>query len=169
MKLIGEYNKRIKSDKDIGNFLELLYDKTIEYKNPNILELGTWIGSSTITFLRAIDEVGGKLLSVDNRKYKIMDELKNNNVEFIIQDSKNFKNNDKFDIILIDTIHTYNQVKEECNMIKSLIKTGTKIFFHDTIFKPEIIPAIIEFTNSIKCNIKKYIENKGLWEVTILK
>ena len=73
--------------------------------------------------------------------------------------------NKKFDIILVDTIHTYEQVKAECQMIEHLLKPKTIILFHDTKFKPEIIPAIIEFTNKHNKVIFLHETNNGLWEV----
>lgn len=170
MNIKEEFKKRIESDEDIGNFLPLLHDKVLDYSEPEILEFGTWKGSSTLAFLNAIKEVGGHLTSVDNRHYKIRETLKNNkNVTFIIQDSRTFESSKKYDIILVDTIHSYEQVKAECEVIKTLIKPGTLIFFHDTIFKFVITAAIDEFIERTDCIVTKHTEGKGMWEVEILK
>lgn len=50
------------------------------------------------------------------------------------------------DILLIDTDHTYVQVKEELKLHASRI--NKYIIFHDTYSFPEIVPAIIEFLNT---------------------
>lgn len=168
MDIEQRYNERILADKDIGNFLELLYTKAKEIPECKILEFGTWQGSSCLAFALAAQENNGHVTSVDNRRYKIQEELKHNRfVAFAIQDSTTFTSNEKYDIILIDTIHSYDQVQKECKVIEPLLKCGTKIFFHDTVFKPEIIPAIQQFLDKHEYYLIKYPENKGMWEVEI--
>jgi len=168
MNIKDELLRRILTDKDIGNFLPMLHDRALDFVGPEILEFGTWKGSSSIAFLNAIEKVGGHLTSLDIKSFPIAEKLADNHADFLIQDSRTFESDKQYDIILVDSYHNYKQVKAECLVIDKIIKEGTIIFFHDPIYKPEIQPAINEFISNHKCTVKKYPENKGMWEVEIL-
>ena len=64
----------------------------------------------------------------------------------------------------IDTEEQYGY-----KVIEPLIKKGTKIFFHDTVFRQEICQAIDQFVRSHNCKVIKYPECYGMWEVEILQ
>lgn len=168
VKELSNYMHKINTD--TFNFIPYFYTLAKTFECPNILEFGVGPGESTVSFLSAVSENGGKLISIDIRDCEnIRTQFKHLPFwKFIKMKSDDFDSNEKYDIILIDTLHTYNQVKKECNLIKKFLKKGTYILFHDIIFKPEINLAIQEFLQEIKyISYIEFKEHHGLGVVII--
>lgn len=163
--------ERMDGDKDIGNHLGILYFNLKNKKNLRILEFGTFKCSSTMVFLLTCIESGGKITTVDISKNSFVKELEIfKEFEFINIDSKEFKSDEKFDVIFIDSKHTYKQIKKECEIIEPLLKQDSIIFFHDTnhnIHKEEVKSAVNEFIKSHNCESYEYKIGNGLTKVIL--
>ncbi len=169
-KLKERLKEKSESDDDIGNFLEMLYKIVLENPKSEILEFGVSDrGSSTTAFLLGCHEVGGHLTSVDKRSCDNINKIvgDDNHWTFLKMDSKQFTSKKKFDICLIDSEHSYEQVKAECNVLDKVMKKRSIIFFHDTTMMPQITKAINEFMKRHNCFTSKLKEKNGMWAVEL--
>lgn len=102
-------------------------------KDSIVLELGTRYGVSTSAFAHNAKYV--YTVDIDDCSKYIPEEI--DNVEFIQGNSLEINYNkyigDKVDVVLIDTIHTYEQVVAEYNRVKLL--NPDVIIFHDMQIK----------------------------------
>ncbi len=110
------------------NFLCKQYVK----KNTRILELGCFNGVSSELFSEYSDSVA----CVDIEFYPEMQKVVKNrkNIRFFKQDSIEFLNNikyDEYDLIYIDTVHSYDHVKKEISIAYQKLKEGSYICGHD--------------------------------------
>ena len=168
-----EYAKVKNTKSDINEHLEVLYSLGTECDT--ITEVGVRSGVSTRAFLRTRKkltcydiESNQEVLSIIERAK--LDGIDVNFIESNILDTEI----EKTDLLFIDSLHTYKQLKEE------LLLHGNKakkyIVFHDTITfglkneindnseKEGLIPAIMEFLEeNSNWKIKKfYTNNNGL-------
>lgn len=169
------YNKRCEETSDINEHLPTLYKLAKECKT--IAEFGVRTVVSSFAFAYANPE---KYICVDIEKHPNVDvflELcknENINVEFHLCDSRKFEL-DPVDLIFIDTLHTYSQLKEELKVLGN--KAKKYLVFHDTISfgstnehnidtgeKSGLVPAISEFLkeNSHWKELRTYSNNNGL-------
>lgn len=68
---------------------------------------------------------------------------------------------DFFDMIFIDGLHTYDQVKADCNNYYSKLKTGGVFSGHDYNIIEGVKRAVDEFAD--KCNKKVQFTNNDVW------
>lgn len=169
------YNKRCEQKSDINEHLPTLYDLAKECKT--IAEFGVRTVVSSFAFAHARPE---KLICVDIEKHQNIDPFleickkENINVEFHLCDSRKFIM-ESVDLIFIDTLHTYTQLKEELEVLGN--KAKKYLVFHDTITfgntnehnmdtgeKKGLVPAISEFLKQNKNwkELKTYSNNNGL-------
>lgn len=113
----------------------MIYDAVKEMKAKRVMELGVGNGSSTIAFLSALEDTGGRLTSIDIVNNPWYDKRSPDKVkmagldkywEFIQMNDLDYVKNcrDKFEIILVDTDHTYSQTWAEVNAFTHLLETG---------------------------------------------
>ena len=126
----------------------------------NILEVGTHIGSSTLSLALAAKKYGGKIDTVDImdvnndefnywKKYNSQNSpkknLKNNDCEklvnFITADSKNFLKNskNKYKFIFLDGNHNSDQVYKEISSALNILDKNVIILLHDYFPKGQIL------------------------------
>lgn len=169
------YNKRCSEKSDINEHLPTLYNLAKECKT--IAEFGVRTVVSSFAFAYAKPE---KLICVDIEKHPnidiFIDLCKNENIEteFYLCDSRKFEL-DPVDLIFIDTLHTYSQLKEELEVLGN--KAKKYLVFHDTITfghanehnidtgeKTGLVPAISDFLKQNKNwkEYKTYTNNNGL-------
>lgn len=131
--------------------MELLYKHCFEFENPNIVEVGSAHGASSIILASAAKELGGKLFCIDPYPEDYLGQEKFGKYarrEFI----KNMKPyNDvythfempsieafgislsyiPFDILFIDGDHSYEGVSNDCHVLLGNLKSGGYVGFHD--------------------------------------
>lgn len=124
-----EYQKAKKTPSDINQNLYELYELAKECEI--VVEMGVRTGVSTRAFLNT----NAKLLSfdivLDQNVQKLFDIAKKygKNVQYVQADVLNIEIEDT-DLIFIDTLHTYDQLKQELKLHGN--KAKKYIAFHDT-------------------------------------
>jgi len=154
---------------EVGKLLSLL----IRSNNAKrVLELGTCLGYSAVWMAQALNETGGKLVSVEYRK-DLYETTKRNIqlaglseiVELILGDASEIINmvEGPFDIILQDSDKSlYSSMLEKCI---SLTHKNGLIIADDVLFKPMGIPE--KFSEPVHEYVKKVFADKRLYS-TIL-
>ena len=174
MKIINEqYEFQCKRNSDINEHLPIL--KKYSEECDHITEMGVRDVVSTWAFLMGNPK---KLISYDIcqiNENMILDSIKDTNIEFqfILSDTTKIEI-EETDLLFIDTLHTYEQLKVELELHGN--KSKKYIIFHDTILFGNrgergdigLNPAIIEFIEKNPHWIKHevFTNNNGL---TILK
>jgi len=128
---------------EIGKLLSILY-KYRDHIN-SFCEIGTDRGGSFFiidSFLRAINPNMGKSIAVDKSTTILRHSFeeykeKNNQVNFINVNSKNFNPDQNYDFCFIDGEHEYPGCKRD---FYKMIKYSNLIALHDIKFKDKIFP-----------------------------
>lgn len=116
-----------------------------------VLELGVRGGSSTVALLAGLEERGGTLWSVDVDPASAAVFPSHAQWRFVLADSRDERPvldaglPDELDVLFIDTIHTYEQVRDELTVWGDRVVEGGVILFHDTDSYPPIRQAISEW------------------------
>ena len=183
--------------KDHLNHISFLYEPKLDYiksfinktKNINILEFGVMHGRSTKMFLELCNELDGKLTSVDMNDHSGLFTDKRWKFIHSRDDDPNLLekiNNEKFDIIYIDSLHEPNHVKKILYMYFRYLKVGGRVFLDDVNWLPyvknsfkdseysevmnrRIFSKIIEIYYANLENIKLEISFSGTGNANILK
>jgi hypothetical protein len=119
-----------------------------------VLELGVRGGSSTVALLAGLEERGGMLWSVDVEPASAAVFPDHAQWRFVLADSRDERSvidaglPDELDVVFIDTIHTYEQVRDELAVWGDRVVPGGMILFHDTDSYPPIRRAISEWCKS---------------------
>lgn len=169
--LTKEYNSARLTKSDINEHITVLYDLAKECRS--VTEFGVRYGASTRAFLNADVRLRSYDLELDARLIKLFEQAKQlgKDVEYIKADVRNIKI-DPVDLLFIDTLHTYEQLKIELKLhANSALKY---IVFHDTYTfgltgelpndRRGLLTAILEFlseNSNWKIKIHK-INNNGL-------
>lgn len=139
------------------DFLKYVSDIT-DIKNITVVEIGAYIGNSTTMFAEkvkhviTIDPFVNNYDPNDDTCYRadiptiVYDEFKKNilpfnNITHIRKTSDEAINdllNDKFDLIYIDGVHTYEQVKKDIENYSKILKPGGLLCGHDYADKGHI-------------------------------
>jgi hypothetical protein len=130
-----------------------LYNLTRQLKAQTVVEIGLGSAESTCSFLTALKETGGKLISIDiERKPYAEEKIKQiNGLDqwvFVQQPSEQaYKTwpHGTIDILLIDGLHTYHQIKIEYHGYLPLMRPGGYILFHDS----ETIVGVRKFVKEL--------------------
>lgn len=152
---------------DINEHLPVLKELSKECRH--VTELGMRAIVSSWAFLEGLDK-GGKLVSVDNvhpneyggnlESFEKACKDKGVDFEFILGDSTKVEI-EETDLLFVDTLHTYEQVRKELQ--KHASKARKYVVFHDTTSCPEIWPAVEELIATGKFRLKvRYTHNNGL-------
>lgn len=112
-------------------------------KNAKILEVGC--GTGRLSFKLAKDFK--KIIAVDSQKNNInfcKKAFKGKNIKFIESSIKNFKTNEKFDVILLSWIglHYQEDYKEIIDTLEKLMKTGSTLIILDAYYKTEYVKIL---------------------------
>jgi Methyltransferase domain len=119
-----------------------------------VLELGVRGGSSTVALLAGLEERGGVLWSVDIDPASAAIFPGHAQWRFVLADSRDERPvvdaglPDELDVLFIDTLHTYEQVRDELAVWGDRVVPGGVILFHDTDSYPSIRHAISEWCKS---------------------
>lgn len=161
-----EYNKILEIESDIKDLLPVLYNYA--YKCDSVIELGVRTGLSTRVFLNTNLK---KLTSLDlSEDYYVRDlfnvaDIIKRNYKYIIHDSKTYPIDTNYDLLFIDTEHTFDQLSAELNHYHNYI--NKYIIIHDVFIygtlpdNPNVglLPAIFNF---ILQNSQWKIENYNI-------
>ena len=153
---------------DIHEHLQTLHMLTIELNLKNILELGTRTGESTIAFLLAAKEIGGKITSVDiDSCDEAKTKVKKLNLEkywnFIQKDDLELDWKEEIDHLFIDTSHTYDHTINEFKKFVPFVRKGGLITLHDIVSCPPVLDAINDFIKDRNdLRFYKFFHNNGL-------
>lgn len=147
-----EYDWAIKNPSDINENVSVLYDLAKECRT--VVEMGVRTGVSTRAFLNTDVKLLSFDFELDQKVQKLFNYAKNQgkDVQYIENNVLDIEVDD-CDLLFIDTLHTYDQLKQELNLHGN--KAKKYIVFHDTYtfgLKDEIgngkkglMTAIIEF------------------------
>ena len=159
------YEKCCNEPSDINQHLPVLYQLGLEVNH--ITEMGVRTGVSTSAFLNLAVNHYKTLISIDHIEDKNVTEWFNKaknlgrSATYLISSTLSI-DIEPTDLLFIDTLHTYNQLKAELSLHAN--KVRRYIVFHDTTTFPELNLAINEFLDSNKdWKIKQvYTHNNGL-------
>lgn len=155
-----------------GDIPEILKDIILRFKiHPDTaLEFGTEFGYSTTALANYFHRViGVDIFTGDIHAGLVNDhyeETKSNlkpwiNIELVKSDYKDYikDNNNRFDLIHIDIIHTYDETYE-CG--EWAINHSDVVIFHDTESFPEIKKVCIDLTYKYNLDFYNYEPSNGL-------
>lgn len=156
---------------DLITFSKLPQVKKLIGKKPNILEIGTWMGGSSWTWMAMFDpEI---LISVDSVKQDgfipVEKNRKTQRVEYLFTGSHSDKTKDAVlkilnkkgvDILFIDGDHSYEGVKKDWEMYSILAEPGGIVIFHDALYHADGSEEVDIFWNEIKGKYK-HVEIKS--------
>ena len=134
---LKEYIEYPKYKSLISKYLYLLYK--LGQNSKDILELGVLEGVSTTAFSLGLKESGGKMVSVDleilpQAKNKIEAIGANKIVTFWKENDLKFKAKpESYDLVFIDTTHSFGQTKKELKKFSKCVKPGGLLVLHDLI------------------------------------
>lgn len=160
MKTIDELWKLLKNVELIQvhpSEMELLYKHCFEFKKPNIVEVGSAHGASSIILAEAAKELGGRLYCIDNFPEDYYGQEKFGsygrkaflkNVKTYIDDGRQtlfyidgtsgtfgevteIVQDAKIDVLFIDGDHSYDGVKTDCLNLLPMLAPGGYVGFHD--------------------------------------
>ena len=138
------YQAAYATQSDIQHHLGLLFSLA----HGNVLELGTRGGVSTMALLAGVERRGGHVTSVDIEDCSGVLPA-HDQWTFVQGDSRDpvlptrlFKN---FDLILIDTEHTYEMASAELGLWWPYLNAGGVICMHDIVTFPGVGRAAREF------------------------
>ncbi len=160
---LGEtYERLCETPSDIVGHLPRFYEMVTSRDAKHVIELGTRTGVSTIAWLYALEQTGGRLTSVD---IDSMPEIGTFNHWTFIQgddlDRHIFGALDPADIVFIDTSHLYEQTLRELYLYRHLVNPGGLLVCHDTqLARPEGAPVRPAFP--VRTAIEEFCEAEGL-------
>ena len=151
-------------------------------KNGTYLEIGSWMGLSTILTANALLanlNLGAKIFAVDlwdyTEEFKNYDAVKNGNLYDIFIENVKRSNmehfivpirgksseiirhiDEMFDLIFIDGDHTFEGVYSDIDLAFSKVKSGGRVLGHDADDITGVKEAVIKFAEDNKYNYKIY-------------
>lgn len=145
MLLADRYKQLCETPSDIYEHLPKFVDLVIQTDAKYVLELGTRTGVSTVAWLYALEQTGGRLVSVDIDSHPKIGE--HPHWRFVQGDDTDPKivalvSEDAPDIVFIDTSHHYMHTRQELGIYRWVVKSGGYIVCHDTeLQRPEGAPV----------------------------
>jgi SAM-dependent methyltransferase len=145
-----------------------------DYAEGTVVELGCRYGSSTTAFLAGLQERGGHLYSIDIAD----DDVKHTRKQLGDHPQWTFIRGDShdadvaaqvpaIDVLLIDSLHTYDQVKGELALWAPKVKSGGRILLHDWEVYPGIVQIVREWAAANNVYVEWHPQSCGLVEMRI--
>jgi cephalosporin hydroxylase len=161
MTLEERYRELCATPSDIYLHLPRFVDLVLARDARHVVELGTRTGVSTIAWLYALEQTGGRLTSVDiDEKPGIGDHPHWTFIQGDDTDPELFADLEPADIVFVDTSHWYAHTLRELNLYRWLVKPGGVIVCHDTELQhPEGAPLRPAFP--VKTAIKEFVGQHG--------
>jgi cephalosporin hydroxylase len=143
-----------------------------DYAQGTVVELGCRYGSSTTAFLAGLQERGGHLYSIDISDHDVRHTRKQlgNHPQwtFMQGDSHDPDVAEQvfaIDVLLIDSLHTYEQVKGELALWAPKVRPGGRILLHDWEVYPEIVRVVKEYATAHNLYVEWHPGSCGLAEM----
>lgn len=142
------YMQHLYTQSDIQHHLGLLYSLA----RGNVLELGTRTGVSTSALLAGVEAHGGRVVSVDidprcegvAKDHPLWVFWPGSSTDAdMAQDIATYAG--PFDLLLVDTEHTFEQVTAELALWSPHMRPGGRILLHDPETFPGVRRAVTEF------------------------
>ncbi len=175
MTLTDSYRELCETPSDIYLHLPRLAEQVKRLDAQHVIELGTRSGVSTVAFLHALEQTGGRLTSIDIDPGP---ELTSDRWTFIQGDDLDpeiVSTLEPADIVFIDTSHFYDQTVRELNTYRWLVKPGGQIICHDTHLEHPIgapsrpaFPVRTAITEFCVENGFQWIEHRDCWGLGII-
>jgi cephalosporin hydroxylase len=161
MSLSDLYAQHCATPSDIYLHLPRFVAMVEELNAQHVIELGTRSGVSTIAWLHALKQTGGRLTSVDiDAKPEIGDWPHWTFIQGDDEDPELVASLEPADIVFIDTSHLYDHTVRELNTYRWLVKPGGLLVLHDTELPiPEGAPSRPLYP--VKTAVKEFIESEG--------
>ena len=161
MTLADLYAEQCNTPSDIYLHLPRFVAMVEEMNAQHVIELGTRTGVSTIAWLHALEQTGGRLTSVDIDEQPAIGEWPH--WTFIQGDDMDpgiVARLEPADIVFIDTSHLYEHTARELNTYRWLVKPGGLLVLHDTMLeRPEGAPPRPRFP--VRTAIEEFIRQEG--------
>ena len=119
-----------------------------------IVELGSYAGKSTSIIAHVVQSYDGKFITVDDFSTEDTREELKRNVERVggkyelldmkSDDAVKLFQDESIEMLFIDTVHTYDAVKKDCDLWIPKVKKGFPIFFHDYCSKYEGVKMAVD-------------------------
>lgn len=133
MSLATEYERLCNVPSDIYLHLPRFVKMATERNAQHVVELGTRTGVSTIAWLYALEQTGGRLTSVDlDGKPPIGDHPHWTFIQGDDMDPAISSSLEPCDILFLDTSHHFGHTLRELHTYRWLVKPGGLIVCHDT-------------------------------------
>lgn len=162
--MYAAYMQQVYTQSDIQHHLPLLFSLA----RGNVLELGTRSGVSTAALLAGVEQHGGHVWSVDLDPRSAQVAAGHPLWTFVQADSRDAHavyealpadaaryshlgqaiDSPVFDLILVDTLHTYTHVQQELDTWWRAVKPGGHICIHDPETFPGVRRAVQEFCDA---------------------
>lgn len=148
MSLEAEYRRLCAEPSDIYLHLPRFVELVRKMGATRVVELGTRTGVSTVAWLYALEQTGGRLVSVDlDAKPPIGDYdhwtfIQGNDEDPRVYNRLVDEFPDGVDILFLDTSHWLDETRRELALYRWLVRPGGVIVCHDTELPfPEGAPA----------------------------
>lgn len=132
-----------------------LFNLTRETRAQEVLEIGLGMANTTLTFLLALQETGGRLTTIEiaplPEAIARIETIGLQDHWVLVQGASQcvrgqFPPDFRVDILFIDGNHSYNQCKLDYKLYAPLVREGGYIILHDSA----TIAGVIKLTNELK-------------------
>jgi cephalosporin hydroxylase len=173
MTLADLYSEQLNTPSDIVGHLPRFVQMVDDLHAGHVIELGTRTGVSTIAWLYALSNTGGRLTSIDlDPKPDIGTWPHWTFIQGDDLDPRIVTDLEPADIVFVDTSHHYEHTRAELRVYRHLVKPGGRMALHDTMLAhPEGAPAfprfpvrkaVLEFVDEENLPLVEYEDSWGL-------
>ena len=137
MSFADEFHERLDVWSDVQYCMPLMVQTGLRYQQVRILELGVRSGNSTSAWLLAAQQTGGHVWSVDTMAPEVPAHWADSGLwTFICGDDLAIPLPDGgFDVVFIDTSHSYAHTLAELRRFVPLVNPGGTVLAHDTLLE----------------------------------
>jgi predicted O-methyltransferase YrrM len=134
---LDEYYDRLDAPSDVQYCMPKMFATAGRYPDARVLELGVRSGNSTSAFLAAAECYGGHVWSVDTMEPAVPFHWHESGLWTLIcgDDLVVPLPDGGFDVIYIDTAHTYEHTLAELRRFVPLVKIRGTVLLHDTLLE----------------------------------
>jgi len=153
---------------NINEHLQTIHDTVRRTRARMVLELGVGYGKSTVAILAALEETGGRLVSVDVLDYPgTREKFKAPNWTFVVGDDREWggewtKAGEVLDVLLIDSSHEREHTEQELRLFAPRVRPGGVILMHDPVSFPAVREAIDAWRDPGAWTLTVHENNNGL-------
>ena len=151
---------------------------TAPMRPPLVVEIGTREGPSTLAFLQAMREAGGKLISIecDEAAAGVTASVVEKHClrpwwEIVIGRSEEVHGDipGEIDVLMIDGDHGHDQVKLDCDLYTPKVRVGGLALFHDYYSDVDCqrVPVAEPYPSYASIPVEG-LRASGRWEVVVL-